>query len=61
MDVVAYAGSVRGRIISAKNRELREFADCHLANVWEQVIGETIRILTHQPAWVCSNRIEIAQ
>ena len=61
MDVVAHAGAVRGGVIVAEHMHLFQFAHGHLGNVGHQVVGDAVRVLANQPAFVRANGVEIAQ
>ncbi len=61
VDVVAHACAIRGRIVIAKHPQLLELADAHLADIGQQVVGDTVGIFTDEAALVGADRVEVAQ
>ena len=61
MDIVADACTVMSRIIVSKYAQTLQLAHCHLRNIGNQIVGDTLRILSDQAALMSSDWIEIAQ
>mmetsp|Transcript_26001 Transcript_26001/g.65335 ORF Transcript_26001/g.65335 Transcript_26001/m.65335 type:complete len:243 (-) Transcript_26001:47-775(-) len=61
MDVVAYAGAVRGVVVVAKDVQLGALADGHLQNVRCEVIGDALGVFADQAAFVRADGVEVAQ
>ena len=61
MDVVANAGAVGRGIVAAEDAELREDAVGDTGDIGEQIIGDTVRILSDETGRMCADRVEVAQ
>ena len=61
MDVVAYAGAVRGGIVVAEHMHLFQRAHGHLGDVGHEVIGDAVGVLADQAALVGADGVEVAQ
>ena len=61
MDVVAHAGTVRRRIVLAKNGQVMPASDRDLRDVRHQIVGRIGWILADQAGRVGTGRVEIAQ
>ncbi|MNJ64696.1 hypothetical protein D3C77_606650 [compost metagenome] len=59
MHIVTHPSAVAGRVIVAKYFQLSKLANSHLAKVGHEIIGNTQRVLTNQPASVCTDRIKV--
>ena len=61
MDVVTDSGTIRRRVIIAKDTEAFALADCHLRDVRHQVVGNAARVFADASGRVRPDRIEVAQ
>ena len=61
MDVIANAGAINGRVVIAIHRQLRQLARSHLADIRQEVVGQSVGILPNQTAAVRAYGVEIAQ
>ncbi|CWN08019.1 Uncharacterised protein [Neisseria meningitidis] len=61
MNIVAHTRTVWGRVVIAENRQLRQFACRHLADIRQQIIRDAVWLLANQTTFVRANRIEITQ
>ena len=61
MEVVPLAGAVWCGIVAAEDRQLFQLSCCHATDVWHQVIGNSIGIISQQAGLVGTNGIEIPQ
>ena len=60
MNIISDTGSIRSRIIITKDFYIRKFTSSYLENIWQEIIGNTIRIFTKQSAWMGADRIKIS-
>ena len=61
MDVVSHTGSVMCGVIVTKDIQMIKSLYGNLSNIWHQVIGNTIRILSDKAALMGSDRIEVPE
>ncbi|MNT09141.1 hypothetical protein D3C72_1439110 [compost metagenome] len=61
VDIVAHAGAVRRRVVTAEYHQLFTAPAGHLRHIRHQVVRDTARILANQPAFMRADRIEITQ
>ena len=61
VDVVTYSGSVRCIIIIAEDAQAFQFSDGNLCDIWDQVVRDSLRILSDETALMSSDRIEVTE
>lgn len=61
VDVVTYSGPIRSIVVIPENLQTRPSSNGHLRNVWHQVVGFPVGILTDTAGLVRSDRIEVTQ
>ncbi len=49
MDIVTHTGAVGGGIVAAKHTQLFQLADCHLRDIGNQIVGDTVGVFTDRP------------
>ena len=61
MDIIPHTGSVRCIIIVTEYSQFLELSNSNLSNIGHQIVGNTIRILSHGTALMGTNRIEVTK
>ena len=61
VDVVANSSSVMGGIVVSEDAEGLKLADGHLGDIGNQVVGNTLGILTDESALMGSDRVEVSE
>src|SRR5699024_9830176 len=61
VDIIAYAGAVVSRVIVTKDRQFLQLSDGYLGDIRHQVIRDIVGILTNAPAFMGTDRVEIAE
>ena len=61
MDVIPDPGTVRRVIIIAEYIQMVQFAHCHLGNIGNQIVGDSLGILSNQTALMGTDGVEVAQ
>ncbi|MCY1546973.1 hypothetical protein D9M68_830040 [compost metagenome] len=61
MDVVTNPRTVLSGVVVSENRKLLKLPDRHLANVRQEVIGDSVGVFTNQPTFMGTHGIEVPQ
>ena len=61
MNIVPYAGAVRGGVVVTKHAQLLQLTHSHLGNVGHQVVGNAVGILAHGAALVGADGVKVPQ
>src|SRR5699024_5327687 len=61
MDVVAYSGPVRCVIVITEYAQTLQLADRNLCDIRDQVVRDSLRILSDHSALVSTDRVEVAE
>ena len=61
MDIVTDAGTVGGGVVVTKNLEMLKFADGHLGNIREEIVGNTLRVFADQSGRMGADGVEVTE
>src|ERR1700730_8461044 len=61
MNEVADSRAIRSIIVVSPNVQLLTLSDCHLRHKRQQIVRNAQRVFTDEPAFMRTNRIEVAQ
>ena len=61
VEVIPLAGAVRCGIVAAEDGQLLQLSRSHAPDIWHQVVGNTVGIVSQQAGLVGPNGIEIPQ
>ncbi len=61
VNIITHAGTVGSGIIITVHRHGFQLTNRDLGDVRNQIIGDTVRILTNPTRWMGADRVEIAQ
>ena len=61
MDVVSYPGTVARRVVAAEHGNFFANANGNLSDIRHEVVGDALRVLADQSAWVRARGVEVSQ
>ena len=59
VDVVTDAGSVRSVVVIAKDAKTYQLAHSHLRDIREQIVRDTLRVLSDTAGFMSSDRVKV--